>query len=155
MTATFAGFFGVSIYESYFKIPDEVAVPVITGKKLADANKILENVGLVLALQESRHTTKFPSGVVISQDPAAGELAPRDSVVTVWTSGDYEGALVPQVIGRTFAEAEPLLDQAGLLPQGINADGALLPQDKVFRLDPSAGSKVPPGTPVTVFVSPF
>lgn len=115
----------------------------------------LQAAGFRVVVQDQQDARGLPIGSVVSQDPAAGELAPRDSVVTVWTSGDYEGALVPQVIGRTFAEAEPLLDQAGLLPQGINADGALLPQDKVFRLDPSAGSKVPPGTPVTVFVSPF
>ncbi|MGA0122698.1 MAG: transglycosylase domain-containing protein, partial [Gaiellales bacterium] len=115
----------------------------------------LQAAGFRVVVQDQQDARGMPLGSVVSQDPAAGELAPRDAVVTIWASGDYTGTLVPQVVGRTFAEAEPLLDQAGLLPQGINADGALLPQDKVFRVEPSSGSKVPPGTAVTLFVSPF
>lgn len=97
----------------------------------------------------------LPLGSVVAQSPSPGKPAPLGSVITISASGDYKGAIVPNVAGKTVAEAQAALDKVGLVAGAINADGLLNPEDRVFSVEPSPGSKLPPGTKVTLYVSPF
>ncbi len=97
----------------------------------------------------------LPIGSVVSQDPAPGKPAPLGSVITISASGDYAGSVVPSLNGLTVQEADRRLAAVGLIPQAINADGLLNPTDRVFSVEPSAGSKVPVGTKITLYVSPI
>jgi hypothetical protein len=76
-------------------------------------------------------------------------------VITISTSGDYKGSLVPNVAGKTVEEARVALEKEGLVAGAINADGLLNPADRVFSIEPSPNSKVPRGTKITLYVSPF
>jgi serine/threonine-protein kinase len=115
----------------------------------------LQAAGFRVVVQDQQDGAGLPIGSVVNQDPAPGTPAPLDSVVTIWASGTYYGAIVPNMQGKTVDEAEAMLEAVGLLPQPINADGVLRPRDRVFRIEPSAGSKVPAGSKVTLFVSPI
>ena len=97
----------------------------------------------------------LPIGSVVNQEPASGKPAPLGSVVTISASGTYAGAIVPNITGLTVDEASQRLAEVGLVPQAINADGLLRPADRVFSVEPSAGSKVPRGTKITLYVSPI
>jgi len=55
---------------------------------------------------------------------------------------------VPDVVGRTQAEATSLLQQAGLKVQVSEFFG-----ERVLRQSPAAGQTVEIGTPVTILVS--
>ncbi len=136
-------------------VPGVVATPDAPST-IAAAVARLQAAGFRVVVQDQEDGGGLPIGSVVNQDPAAGKPAPLDSVVTVWASGTYDdGVIVPNVQGRTVAEAEPLLRRVGLEPQPINADGTLRPQDRIFQVEPSGGGKVPPGSRVTLFVSPF
>lgn len=97
----------------------------------------------------------LPIGSVVNQEPSSGKPAPLGSVVTISASGDYAGAIVPDLAGLTVEEASVRLAAVGLIPQAINADGVLRPADRVFSIEPSVGSKVPSGTKITLYVSPI
>lgn len=97
----------------------------------------------------------LPIGSVVAQTPSPGKPAPLGSVITLSASGDYKAPMVPNVAGKTVAEAQAQLEQLGLVAGAINAEGALNPADRVFSIEPSPGSKVPPGTTITLYVSPF
>ena len=86
----------------------------------------LDGAGLAATLG-LRLGTPVPAVILAADDTPAGALPPGVSVLT--------------------KPARPATVLATI--------GALLPQDKVFRVEPSSGSKVPPGTAVTLFVSPF
>jgi hypothetical protein len=97
----------------------------------------------------------LPLRSVVAQNPSSGKPAPLGAVITVSASGDYKGTIVPNVAGKTVAEAQTELEQAGLIAGAINADGLLNPADRVFSIEPSPNSKVPRGTKITLYVSPF
>ena len=97
----------------------------------------------------------LPLGSVVAQNPSSGKPAPLGAVITISASGDYKGTIVPNVAGKTVAEAQTELEKAGLIAGAINADGLLNPNDRVFSIEPSPNSKVPRGTKITLYVSPF
>ncbi len=141
------------------RIPSVLLPAVIASAKVPSATE--SAIARLVAAQfrvvvlDQQDSIGLPIGSVVNQDPAPGVPAPLGSVVTLWTSGSYSGALVPDVQGLTVAEAEKLLRKAGLVSQPVNADGLLRPDDRVFRSDPSAGSKVPLGMKITLSVSPI
>jgi serine/threonine-protein kinase len=60
---------------------------------------------------------------------------------------------VPDVVGRTIAEASNLLGQAGFTVNQTSEPSSTVPEGEVIRTDPAAGTSQPKGTAVTVVVS--
>ena len=93
-------------------------------------------------------------GSVIMQLPTAGTLvAPGAEVAIVVSSGAPEGAAtvsVPDVVGKTRADAEAALRAAGLGVQSIGVSGTSEKVGDVFEQAPAAGESVPEGSTVTV-----
>ena len=114
LTVSFSTVFGLSVYQSYFQIPEEVEVPVISGKELAEANRILEKAGLRLAIQESRHTTKYADNVIISQNPQPGRKVRQKREILVVVSLGPELVDVPDLKGKTLREARMVLSNSHL-----------------------------------------
>ncbi len=149
MTATFATVFGLSIYKSYFQVPEVVEVPVITGKELAEANDILEKVGLHLAIQESRHTTRHPDRVVISQDPAAGRKVRKDRQILAVVSLGPELVDVPELKGKTLREARILLSNNRLRVGKVTFKEEKVGEpEQILSQRPAGGEKVAKGRAV-------
>lgn len=149
VTASFATIFGLSIYKSYFQVPEEVEVPVITGKELAEANEILERVGLHLAIQESRHTTKHPNKVIISQDPAAGRKVRKERQILAVVSLGPELVDVPELKGKTLREARILLSNSRLrVGKVVFKEEKVGEPEQILNQRPAAGEKVAKGRAV-------
>ena len=87
-------------------------------------------------------------GEVMAVTPGAGEQAPYESAVTLQVSAGLPQVQVPDVVGRSQAEASTVLQQAGLQVQVSQFFW-----DKVFRQSPAAGETVEIGTPVTILVT--
>lgn len=153
MTAVFATIFGLSVYQSYFQIPDEVAVPVITGKELAKANEILENVGLRLSIQESRHTNSHPNGVIISQDPAAGRKVRKQREILAVVSLGPELVDVPDLKGKTLREARILLSNNRLRVGKVTFKEEKVGEpEQILQQRPASGEKVAKGRAIDLQV---
>jgi beta-lactam-binding protein with PASTA domain len=114
VTASFAAVFAETIYLSYFKVPDEVEVPAISGKNIDDANEIMKHFKLKLAVQESRHTAKFAKDVVISQNPSAGRKVRQDREIEAVVSLGPELVDVPDLKGKSLREARMILSNSRL-----------------------------------------
>lgn len=152
-TISFATVFGISIYESYFRIPEEVEVPVITGKELAEANDILERVGLHLSIQESRHTNKHPDRHIISQDPAAGRKVRKDRHILAVVSLGPELVDVPELKGKTLREARILLSNSRLrLGKIVYKEEKVGEPEQILEQRPAGGEKVAKGRAVDLQV---
>lgn len=153
LTASFAAIFAISIYQTYFQIPAEVEVPVITGKELAKANDLLENVGLRLAIQESRHTTRHPNGVIISQDPAAGRKVRKERTILAVVSLGPELVDVPELKGKTLREARILLSNSRLrLGKVVYKEEKVGEPEQILEQKPGGGEKVAKGRAVDLQV---
>jgi beta-lactam-binding protein with PASTA domain len=97
------------------KAPETPRVPILVGLPGATADELLKGRGLRLAIKERRPDDLLDAESVISQDPAAESLlAPDSQVVVVVSSGKPSTIAVPELVGRTLADARQALEAAGL-----------------------------------------
>ncbi|MEO8481757.1 MAG: PASTA domain-containing protein [Acidobacteriota bacterium] len=89
----------------------EVKVPSLLGLTMADANRALAEVGLVLKIEMRRPDPKVPVDQVLAQDPAAGSVLRRQRQVRVRVSDGQRDPAVPSVIGMAERTAEMVLAQ--------------------------------------------
>ena len=87
-----------------------VAVPNVVTLKLEDAQAQLEDAQLRYRVVEKFDDT-VPAGNVMKQSPEGNRLAPKNSVITLTVSKGPPLVEVPDVVGLTVAEAQPLLEQ--------------------------------------------
>ncbi len=131
--------------------PGQAEVPDVTGKSQSDAEKELEDAGFTTSVQ-TETSSDVDSGLVISTDPAGGEMARRGSEVTVNVSSGVEQVKVPAVVGMTLNAARQQLSAAGLdLSSGRKASDR--PKNEVIGQSPDAGTTVDPGSTVSLSVS--
>lgn len=105
----FGAVMGVTVYRTYFAVPDEIEVPAIQGKDFATANEILKDLGLRLRIEEGRHATKFPNRIIISQEPKPGQVVRRDREILAVVSLGPELYKVPDLQGLSLREVEKAL----------------------------------------------
>jgi len=86
-------------------------------------------------------------GLVISTKPGVGKPVERDSVVTVNVSKGPDTVAVPDVTGKSVAEATAILQAAGLQVSGTGGR-----RQTVFLTDPTAGTRVPRNTGVFLYL---
>ena len=127
----------------------DAQAPDLVGLTAAEAKNKLYNAGLVTKIYGSGEK-------VVSQVPAAGKNVPKGGTVVVFTDEQSKGqtAVVPDLIGLSLAQANEKAVEAGI---NISITGAALTgTNAVSSLqDIAAGTKVPPGTVVTVsFIEP-
>ncbi|HMT04384.1 MAG: PASTA domain-containing protein [Solirubrobacterales bacterium] len=131
--------------------PGQVEVPDVTGLSEEDAGNQLEEAGFTTNV-ESETSSEVDSGLVISTDPAGGEMARRGSSVTVTVSSGVEQVKVPPVVGQTLNAAKQQLSAVGL-DFSSSEESSSRPAGEVLTQSPDAGSSVDPGTTVTLTVS--
>lgn len=129
-----------------------VAVPPIAGLTQADAQSALEAAGFEVG-QVVEKPYAGPPGQVLASTPAAGEKLQIPSVVAIVVSVGSNVALVPNLVGRSLADARQVLRSARLsigtidAAAGTNSDGA-----PVTSQSPAAGTHVATGSKVTLQV---
>jgi len=144
----------VTILVSDGKNP-EATVPDVVGQTEADAAKALEDAGFV-AVSGGAYSETVPVGVVIAQDPTAGETAKIGNPVSLTVSlgpEPPETAVVPDVTGKTEDEANQLLTEAGYTVVTAYSYTDLVPENVVGFQLPIGGSVTEPGLQVGILVS--
>jgi serine/threonine-protein kinase len=89
----------------------EVKVPALQGLSMADANRALGDVGLVLKVEMRRADPKVPVDHVLAQDPEPGSILRRQRQVRVRVSDGQRDPAVPSVVGMAERTAEMVLAQ--------------------------------------------
>lgn len=136
------------------KPPAKVTVPNVVGQDQTTAQRRLERAGLRPSL--TYVTSSQPAGQVVSQSPTAGATVQRGARVSLRIStGPSPKPLktVPNVIGQDEGTAQATLRQAGFTVVVIdepttdpNQNGVVLDEE------PAAGSRIPAGSQVTIYV---
>ena len=133
--------------------PDLVAMPALTGMTSAEAGKALKAVGLTMKSFSEPDLT--PEGEFIRSDPGQGSEVPEGSTVNAYFSTGPSSVKIPDVAGRTTAEARSILEAAGLevgIDVGFETGGSV-PREAVTRTVPKAKDTVAEGTVIKLFVS--
>ena len=122
----------------------EVKTPNLVGQTVTAATSQVKSAGLDIRVMPGGQT-------VTSQVPAAGDPIPKNGRVIVYTDGTsaQASATVPNLSGLTPSQADAALVKAQL---NVNLVGVGLSDsgEKAYEQDVAAGSKVTPGTVVTV-----
>jgi serine/threonine-protein kinase len=132
--------------------PEMKTVPFVEGLQIADATNQLTQLGfqpVPTAVASSK-----AAGIVVKQTPANGtSLAVGQQVMLEYSSGQL---VIPDVTGKTFADAAQTLNNAGFTT--VNQTPVTEPNTDptknslVSRTDPAKGSPVAADTVITVYV---
>ncbi|MBE7323253.1 Stk1 family PASTA domain-containing Ser/Thr kinase [Nocardioides sp. Y6] len=120
-----------------------------TGRQASRAEKALAGAGLEVTV-ERVFDDEVAEGVVISQSPAAGTLYRGDGV-TLTVSKGPELVEMPRVIAQGKDSAEERLEALGFRVR-VERSGQYLGLGFVLSTDPDAGTMVPKGSTVTLYL---
>jgi serine/threonine-protein kinase len=88
------------------KAPPTVAIPNVVGKTTGAANATLGAAGFPATQQQQTVTDKTQNGVVLSQNPAAGTQAKKQTLVTI-VVGKYQAPTTPTTTTTTTTPTTP------------------------------------------------
>jgi serine/threonine-protein kinase len=128
-----------------------VPVPDLTGLTADQAAQRLIGAGLAVGTNTSRSDNTVAAGLVISWTGQGGQL-PKGTPVDLVVSTGKPQVPVPDVHGRTFAQAQAALAGVGLV--AVESDQFNdAPAGQVVGTTPAAGAAAVVGSQVTVTVS--
>ncbi|MEU0967767.1 Stk1 family PASTA domain-containing Ser/Thr kinase [Streptomyces sp. NPDC005917] len=129
-------------------------VPPLLSKTEAQATARLKEAGLDIKRVEHAYSDTVKRGTVISTDPAAGKRIRSNDSVTLTISDGPETVNVPDVQGRTQAQAKAQLRADGLEPGMVTREFSdSVPKGSVISTDPGAGTRRHAGSAIALVVS--
>ena len=129
-----------------------VTVPKVTGQTEQAAGATLRAAGLD-PLPSLHSSVSVPSGLVISQSPAAASEAKKGSHVNIVVSAGPASSSLTNVAGLTVAKAESKLHKAGLKTTTRSEPSKTVEAGLVIGTEPPAETEVQEGHLVTLLVS--
>ena len=133
--------------------PQEIQVPGLIGLSTEEAESVLAELGLKLAVDDQVMSKEYDKGVVVSQNPEEGRTVKEGFQIQVNVSkGVVEGS-VPNVVSKKLDDAAFILQNYGFVQGSISYETNELPKDVVIRQSPDAGSEAKPGSSVSLVLS--
>lgn len=124
-------------------------VPTVIGMTREQAEVVLETAGFSVG-EIIEQASQQPRGEVVETRPAAGSQAPMPTPVALVLSGGPSVLRVPDLVGRSLAEARRLLEQIGLVVGDVTSEGG--GGSTVLGHSPEAGATVSAGSRVNLRV---
>ncbi len=131
---------------------EQVQVPEVKGLTEVAALEALNTAGFKPSV-EYQVSTEVSQGEVIDISLAEGSMAGKGTPVTVFVSSGSEGVYVPNVIGKTQAEATVMLENEGINVKVEKTNSTKIARGTVISQYPKEDSRVARGTEVTITVS--
>jgi eukaryotic-like serine/threonine-protein kinase len=129
-----------------------ISVPAVTGLPVAQARAKIVAANLVVGPVTDQASATVPAGNVISTTPSDGTNVKAHSSVSLVVSAGQAKKTVPSVTGQQQQQAITAITGAGLNYK-LNQVASTEPQNTVVSQSPDGGTKVAPGTIVTLNVS--
>lgn len=130
----------------------------VVGKNVDDIKVALLNLGLTPEIQYQENA-QYGQGIVMSAESKdgvpveAGEMVQANSNIVLIVSAGSEGVEVPDVVGKSEAEAVAALSQKGFVVNKTEGYDEYIKEGNIITQSPQAGSKAPSGTTVTIRIS--
>lgn len=131
-------------------------VPALVGLSREDAQRRLEGEGFNLG-DVTERPSQSPAGQVIDSRPRGGADSPIPGTVSIVVSAGPTVVLVPNVVGRTVAEARSILEASGLSVSEVRTtSGEKLNDDNavVAEQTPGATAQVAAGQRIALVAAP-
>jgi eukaryotic-like serine/threonine-protein kinase len=143
---------GIFAFEFASSNGGNISVPAVSGLPLGQARSEIVKANLVVGAVTTRPSTTVTSGDVISSSPSDGTNVKAHSSVNLVVSAGQAKKVVPNVTNMQEQAAIAALTSAGL-NYNLKQVQSSQPQNTVTSQSPPAGTKVAPGTIVTLDVS--
>ncbi len=132
-------------------------IPDVTGMKLEDAVKTLQDLGLTVDEIRKIPNKEHAAGIVFAQNPSSPQTVDTGTKITLLVSstGDESSLIqIPNVIGKTQAEATKAIEASGLKLGDVQLKrSATVTEGCIVSQTPNAGLSVSTGTAVSISVS--
>ncbi len=125
--------------------PEPRVIPDLSNRTLDEATAVLVELGLIVVAAEDYSET-VAEGLVMAVTPEPGISVARDAEVTVTISLGLPFVTVPDVVGKSAAEAADILTAAGF----VVVDTIGPPNSSVIITDPGAGESRRKGTEIVI-----
>ncbi|MDR1538066.1 MAG: PASTA domain-containing protein [Clostridiales bacterium] len=136
----------VSIGAASFEMPD------VKGLYESQAKALLEEIGLSVTISYETGSSA-PEGTVIRSSIDSKSGIARGDSVTLAVASSKDLSKVPNVVGRSAADAKSLLQAQGLSASASEASSDTIAKGSVISQSLPGGSFVPKGTTVAITVS--
>ncbi|MFI9380902.1 Stk1 family PASTA domain-containing Ser/Thr kinase [Kutzneria sp. NPDC052558] len=136
------------------KSPDSFPMPDVTGKTVQEATDILKAKGLTVLPNTTQETVTDTSliGKVSSTSPPASAQVSQGANVTLAIGKGPDQVGIPDEVGQDYAAAKANLESAGFHVVQVPQSSAK-PKDQVISQSPQGGTKVAPGSTITLTTS--
>jgi beta-lactam-binding protein with PASTA domain/tRNA A-37 threonylcarbamoyl transferase component Bud32 len=132
--------------------PQQVAVPQVVGLTVSSARARLDKAGLQPSEREENSDT-VAKGKVVSVSPGEGQKVDKGSSVTLVVSSGKPQAEVPDVVGKSFEEAQSTLQAAGFKATRKDKESDTKDPGTVLAQDPKSGIQIDSGSTVALTVA--
>ncbi|WP_256671682.1 Stk1 family PASTA domain-containing Ser/Thr kinase [Nocardia cyriacigeorgica] len=137
----------VKVYSSKGSRP--VQLPDLRGKTTAEAEQMLTDLGITVGEHRPQFDRGVAAGQVVGTDPEAGTTVDAGTSVVLLVS---DAVKMPEVLGKSVAEAREVLEELGLTVQVRQL--APLDSSVVVSQTPSVNANVQEGATVTIVALP-
>lgn len=141
------------VFPSGGVIPEDAAVPAVTGLAIEAAESELRRAGFQPEQGETRFHPSAPKGTVLEQTPPGGSRELMGAKVTLAVSGGQATQPVPNVVGMARDAAEQALEAAGFDLGAVEDQPSDLAAGQVMDSRPRPGTSVTVPSSVVLIVS--
>ncbi len=156
---TLAGLFIAGFLLDHFILPwiihsgDEIPVPNVIGKPMAEAVRILEAQQLVARKSVVQPSYKYPQGTVIMTNPPPGNIVREGRNIYLTISGGGPQVTMPNLRGHSLRDARITLEHYDLRIGKITYDPSSQPEETIISQSIPPGKNVAKGSVVDLSVS--
>ena len=150
----FAISLGGTIAYSRLTDPKEVPMPNLVGVSKEDAEKSIEELGLVLEVSSEEYNSEYAAGYIISQEPKYAEINIKEgTTIKVVVSKGIEEAIIPKVTGMSKEEAIKAIEEAKLKYEIIEEESKKIEAGYVISQETDPNTKVYAGDTLVIHIS--
>jgi serine/threonine-protein kinase len=129
---------GIIGFRAILYVP-EVLVPDLIGKNEAEAEKIVEDLGLVFSVSDRQYSNDFDEGEVIEQSVNEGTKLKIEFPVEVVVSNGKKEIKIPELVGKYAIEAAVVLADMGLKEGKVTQEySSTVPSGQIMDQYPEA-----------------
>jgi hypothetical protein len=134
--------------------PALVTVPNLEGRTVAEASAMARGKGLQVTVGREAYSEEVPAGHIVEHLPYPGKLVREGRSVELVVSLGPPRAKVPNMVGKSLAQARKLVESARLrLGTVSRRPGASEPADQVLAQSPAPDKEAPIDAEVNLVVS--
>ena len=132
---------------------EEIEAPNLKGMTMQQAEDLAEEMDLKVKEGEEVISDEVDKGLIVSQDPEAGQTIKTGSTITVNISKGLGDGSVPDLTGKMKDDLSDYLEAAGFTLGAVRTEASDKPEGTVIDQNPKAGTEVEKGTAIDVVVS--